>query len=99
MMLDKLTSASFRPCLQQQFRIDLDEGRYDLELIDVVEVGPENIGDRRRQFSLVFRNEREDVYLPQATYLLTHPQMGELTLFLVPLGPHDDGMRYEALFT
>ncbi|MFN7117495.1 MAG: DUF6916 family protein [Saprospiraceae bacterium] len=28
-----------------------------------------------------------------------HPNIGELYIFLVPLGPDAEGMRYEAVFT
>ncbi len=38
-------------------------------------------------------------HLEQAIYALEHAEMGMLELFLVPLGPHEDGMRYEAVFT
>jgi hypothetical protein len=37
--------------------------------------------------------------LPQRIYRLRHPVMGELDLFLVPIGPDGEGMRYEAVFT
>jgi hypothetical protein len=36
--------------------------------------------------------------LAQGTYRLSHPQLGELELFLVPLGPAAEGMQYEAAF-
>ena len=36
--------------------------------------------------------------LPQGTYDLEHAELGELSLFLVPLGSVGDEMRYEAAF-
>jgi hypothetical protein len=57
--------------------------------------GPE--GTSRQQFSLVFRGPRQPV-LDQAIHELRHATMTGLDLFLVPLGPDGDGMRYEAAF-
>jgi hypothetical protein len=52
---------------------------------------------RRRGFSAVFESDRPG-RLPQAIYRVTHPELGALDLFLVPLGPRDGKMRYEAVF-
>ena len=52
---------------------------------------------RRRGFSAVFETDRPGL-LPQAIYRLTHPELGALDLFLVPVGPRDGKMRYEAVF-
>jgi hypothetical protein len=49
------------------------------------------------QFSVVFRGLMAPV-LPQGTYHFTHAELGELDLFLVPIGPDSEGMRYEAAF-
>ena len=58
-------------------------------------VGPE--GQQRRQFSLVFTGPSTRL-LSQGTYDLRHAELGDLALFLVPLGPLGDEMRYEAAF-
>lgn len=79
----------------------LDEGPAYVELVEVTEsaelggTGPE--GRQRHQFSLVFRGG-PSVALPQATYGLRHADLGDLELFLVPLGPDGVAMRYEAAF-
>ena len=49
-------------------------------------------------FSLVFVGPARFV-LPQQTYRVEHDSLGELDLFLVPIGPNGGGMRYEAVFT
>jgi hypothetical protein len=36
--------------------------------------------------------------LPQAIYDLEHDALGHLDLFLVPIGPSQGGMRYQASF-
>ena len=57
--------------------------------------GPD--GAERHQFSLVFRGP-VDPLLPQRTYRLEHAELGALDIFLVPIGPDSEGMRYEAVF-
>ena len=52
----------------------------------------------REPFSLLFRGPL-DVVLPQRIYPLEHPDMGRFELFLVPIGPDAEGMRYEAVFS
>lgn len=59
--------------------------------------GPGPEGQERRQFSLVFLGPVTPV-LPQATYRVVHAELGELELFLVPVGSGDEGMLYEAAF-
>lgn len=48
-------------------------------------------GETRRQFALVFDGPAG---LPQGTWEARHDELGELALFLVPIGPG----RYEAAF-
>jgi uncharacterized protein DUF6916 len=57
--------------------------------------GPD--GTERRQFSLLFRGPADPI-LPQRTHRLEHADLGALDIFLVPLGPDSEGMRYEAVF-
>ncbi len=59
--------------------------------------GPGPEGQVRQQFSLVFLGSL-DTTLAQGTYRLSNPRLGELELFLVPLGPVPEGMQYEAAF-
>jgi hypothetical protein len=37
--------------------------------------------------------------LAQDTYTFVHPQMGSLSLFIVPIGQDTDGFVYQAVFT
>ncbi len=98
-MLENLTADDFRPILHQQFTIRLGDGSdYPLELIQFSEGGEASAPERRRPFSLVLRNPRSDKYLPQRIYRLEHPALGALEVFVVPLGPHPDGMHYEIIF-
>jgi hypothetical protein len=47
-------------------------------------------------FSLLFHAPGAG-HLPQQIFTLEHPELGELDLFLVPLGPDGDRMQYEAV--
>ena len=48
-------------------------------------------------FSLIFRGPVGPV-LGQDTYLVKHSHLGEFPLFLVPIGPNQAAVRYEAVF-
>jgi hypothetical protein len=47
-------------------------------------------------FSLLFHAPGTG-HLPQQIFTMGHAELGEFDLFLVPLGPEDDRMRYEAV--
>lgn len=51
----------------------------------------------RRPFSLVFRGPL-DAPLPQGITPLRHVELGEVGIFLVPIGSDGEGRRYEAVF-
>jgi hypothetical protein len=48
-------------------------------------------------FSLLFRGPAA-VLLPQATRALANERLGEVDIFLVPIGADADGTYYEAVF-
>lgn len=53
---------------------------------------------RDPSFGVAFVSE-ESGCLPQGTYALTHPSLGGIDVFLVPVGPSREGrMQYEASF-
>jgi uncharacterized protein DUF6916 len=94
-----LTVEQFVPRLNETFRLRHDASIVDLVLVQAAALGGSQ-GSRpgRRPFSLIFRGPRAPV-LSQRTYALEHPHMGAMDLFIVPIGPDRDGMRYEAIFT
>jgi hypothetical protein len=51
----------------------------------------------RPPFSLIFLGPGEFV-LPQQIYALRHDALGELEIFLVPVGRDAEGVRYQAVF-
>ena len=100
--IEWLTHDDFAGRVGEQFEMRVADGpSVALELIEATEGdtpggrGPE--GQERRQFSLVFRGPATPV-MPQGTYPLGHAELDGLELFLVPVGPDEEGMQYEAAF-
>jgi hypothetical protein len=98
--LKTLTHVDFEECLDQEFRLRVDETRIiDLTLRRVDARGP--VGSesgRRRPFSLVFEAQPGPV-VPQRMYQVEHAAMGRLDLFLVPIGREAEAVLYEAVFS
>ena len=63
---------------------------FDVELIDVSDTGAP--GPPRSQFSLVFRGGPTPP-MAQGIHRLEHDRLGQLDLFLVPLGPCSPASR------
>jgi hypothetical protein len=102
-MLDTLTIDMFAARLGERFRVRVAEHTLETELIHVTPLqktrkdGGDAAG-HRVPFSLIFRGPRQ-VVLPQQIYPVEHDAMGTLEIFLVPIGPDQAGMCYEAIFT
>lgn len=97
-MLETLTIDDFKDRVGETFTAGAGEGRVltlTLTSVDELEPGPDA---ERKPFSLEFKDEAHD-HVPQQTVAIEHAQIGKFDLFVVPLGPEADGMRYEAIFT
>jgi uncharacterized protein DUF6916 len=98
-MLQDLTPASFEAHLNTPFQVHYgDSAPLEIVLSEVRLLEP-HPGPRAQPFSLYFLGPGSPV-LRQHTFKLTHEPLGELDLFLVPVGPHPKkgGMLYEAVF-
>jgi hypothetical protein len=93
-----LQLSTFEPHLTEPFSIYLgDQYLLKVELVQA-ELSPWAHADATRPFSLVFRGPPEPL-LPQQIYRLEGEGLeSPLDLFLVPVGPDAEGMRYEAVF-
>ncbi len=97
-MLDRLTKDDFTDRVGETFTAQAEDRAMTLTLRRVDSL-PRPPGDQGREpFSLEFTDAAHD-HVPQQTVEVTHEEMGSYPLFVVPLGPSDDGMRYEAIFT
>lgn len=95
-MLENFTVGTFSGFVGDAFRVYPDTGEpLDLELVSATALG--ETSGRGRPFSTVFCGPG-DVYLPQRIYRMEHAEMESFEIFLVPIGPDEKGLRYEAIF-
>jgi hypothetical protein len=97
-MAASLTEQEFAKHVGTKFQLSLDQQAIELKLSEVkgYPAGPNEHGGMER-FSVFFEGP-SDPRLPQAVYRLTHEQMGDFDIFLVPLAKAGEGFRYEAVF-
>jgi hypothetical protein len=97
-MLDKVTKTTFEPLQGQRFTLtDGANPALSLELVSVRGNGLQGAA-AREQFALHFRGPLAPL-LPQRIYQLTHPQLGTMDIFIVPIARDAGGMTYEAVFS
>ena len=102
LMLDKVDVAEFSPYVGARFHLYLESGRrIEVELIEAKGYGKDPCRpaelSQRESFSLLFRAP-EGCALSQRRYTLAHEKLGSFELFLVPVGPSENGVRLEAVF-
>jgi hypothetical protein len=103
-LLDTATSATFEPHVGDQFEVTPQEGEpFEMVLSTCSETTYGSPGEwrettQRVPFSLVFVGPAEHP-VNQQTCAFQHPQLGAFHLFIVPLGPDEQGMRYEAVIS
>ena len=96
--LASLTADRFESLRGQAFELSAPGGALALTLAEV-----RRLGEALRPggaFSLLFV-AKDAHHLPQAIYPLNHPELGQVDIFLVPIGPvpGGGGFGYEAVFT
>jgi hypothetical protein len=99
-VLDEVTHEMFAGRVGEAFTITAPDGdTLELTLAEA-KLAPENYGvpGRRAPFSLIFHGPLSP-FAPQGTWPVDHPELEGLQLFLVPIGPEGDAMRYQAVFT
>ncbi|WP_229188075.1 DUF6916 family protein [Bradyrhizobium oropedii] len=94
--LAKLHIDAFRPHQDAEFELQAADRVVKLKLAKVEPAG--NSGRLGGAFSLLFEGPK-GAWLPQAIYPVRHPMLGEIEIFLVPIGPLGDGNGYQAVFT
>ncbi len=101
-MPEPLKLADFLPHVGSAFTIAFPDGTLELTLGAVephgVRAPRSDVPELRKEpFSLVFLGPPRPI-LPQRTWDLCHPVLGAQGIFLVPIGPSEGRMRYEAVF-
>ena len=99
-MLESFTVETFAGRVGEAFRIVAGaDTAIDAHLIEARTWGDEGSRGRGRMpFALTFRGPLQPV-LPQRIYRIEHHAIGAFDLFIVPMGPDAEGMRYEAVFS
>ena len=100
-MLDTLRVEDFAPRIGERFRLSADaDHSLDATLVEATVLGGGSRAQaaRRAPFSVMFLGPPQPVWA-QRIYRVEHDAMRSFDLFLVPLGPRDGGMMYEAVFT
>ena len=94
----ELTEQEFSKHLKSKFDVRVNDHALQLELIEVKSYRPhEHEQPGMERFSAFFTGP-SDLLLPQAVYSLSHDQMGDFEIFLVPTFGDQRGYRYEAVF-
>lgn len=85
--------------IDQMFAVAVDGDSEAITSITLIEAkqkdGPGFGG--RMPYSLLFRGSTGSC-LAQSTWWLSHPELGTMPVFLVPVGASSDGFDYEAIF-
>ena len=95
--LGSVAADDFARHLGESFTVTLDnDEELTLVLTEVEKLGGES-SRAATGFSLIF--EGGDPSMEQATHPVTHPRLGSLDLFLVPIGERDGVRKYQVIFT
>jgi hypothetical protein len=97
---DHLTHDDFAGRLGEAFSVTAPDGdTLELTLAEA-NLSPEDhaVPESRAPFELIFHGP-ESPFAPQGTWTLEHAELGELPMFIVPLGPEGGAMRYQAVFS
>ena len=90
-----LSHEAFSQYINTKFQINIDEQQaVELELTEVSDL---KLYPKQEEFAVTFRGPL-NMFLGQGLRSFAHEQMGEFELFLVPVGRHDSGFNYEAVF-
>ena len=97
--LSNLTLDHFSGHIGESFTADTPQHGVTLVLSEASALGEATPqASDRAPFSLIFTGPH-DAPLSQGCYSLSHPGVGRQVIFLVPLGPRENGMRYQAIFS
>lgn len=86
----------FTSHLDTVFDMQTPDGVVPLKLVKVDSAGAS--GRAGGAFALLFVAP-QGPWLPQAIYPVTHPAIGAMDIFVVPIGPVSGGNGYHATFT
>ncbi len=97
MQLDHLRVEDFEALRGHPITVTTRDGSVSLELCEARRLAAHALRPQA-PFALVLRAPLGAAAIGQGMVRLAHPELGELELFLVPIGPDSVGMRYEITF-
>lgn len=95
--LKMLEPSYFEGHRQQPVRISSEDAAVEAKVVEVKQMDPFE-GQERPRYSVVLEGPAEPL-LDQRIYDFEFPDGQCHSLFMVPLGPKGDAMRYELVFT
>jgi hypothetical protein len=96
--LDTATVDDFAPLVGETFTLDAGEaGTLELELTAATPAGNPGPEGTRHPFTVEFLGPSDPV-AAQQTVRLNNERVGQLEIFIVPVGRDDSGTAYEAVF-
>lgn len=95
--MELLTLQHFSGRLNEVFLGVLDDGEVPFQLVEARALPTHSAAVPRAPFSLLFRNTSSFPF-PQQIYRLRHAAIGEVEVFLVPVGREGDDFLYQAVF-
>ena len=99
MNLETAKIEDFTPAVGTEFHFLSADGVVAMELEEIRPLGHQRAGAIREPFALLFRSLNAEI-LPQSTYPVSHPSMGDFGIFIVPVGrAAGGGTHHEAIFT
>ena len=99
MELDKISANDFKPLLNKAVNIKISpDVNLEATLIELTETNGYSPLERK-PFSFVLRTDQKNEYYNQGIFIVEHPTIGNIELFLTPQGFDGVGMKYEAVFS
>lgn len=90
-----LTHEAFTQHVNTRFQVQTGDGpAVELELVEVSDL---KLHPQQEEFAIVFRGPA-NIFLSQGIRFLSHEQMGQFEIFLVPIRQDEHGFYYEAVF-
>ncbi|MCZ8513239.1 hypothetical protein O9H85_12555 [Paenibacillus filicis] len=93
--MNSYSLAAFKEAVGTPFKVQAGEREATLQLDEIEE---RVIRPDFEQFSLLLSGPL-GTFLPQQTYRIRNDRLGEMELFMVPVGQTAEGYRYEAAFS
>jgi len=95
MQLEELQQSRFSELLQSEFQVlDDPAAEFAVRLVEVID---RSNTPHQEVFTLLFHGPA-NYFISQGIHKLKHRNLGEIEIFLVPVGQDKDGFHYEAVF-